>query len=85
MTSTTLGAKVPVELGELVDKAILAHPARFQDRSEFVRTAIRLHLGRLGFHEEGCTDGPVNLQTQGDGTSRALEELPAVNRKEKRS
>lgn len=81
----TLGCKAPAELRILVDKAVLHNPSIYKDRSEFVRIAIRRHVEELGFHEKGCTVEAVNPQTQGDETSRALEELFAVNRKERQS
>ena len=81
----TLGCKAPTELRILVDKAILHNSSIYKDRSEFVRIAIRRHVEELEFHEDGCTEGAVNPQTQGDETSRALEELFVVNRKERQS
>lgn len=75
----TVAAKVSKDLALEIDKAILANPQSYANRSDVIRACLER------FVREQRTEQPVNPRTEKDEVSQALEELFAVNPKEKQS
>lgn len=73
----TIGAKARPEIGLGIDRAVLAYPSLFTNRSDFVRIAVARLLTELRLAEQ-----PVNLQSPSRATSEHTEGPRSVNRTE---